>query len=109
LHQGGWEIGNVDTEEIEPGERKEELGLNASEMIYLGAMWIAHGYSNQKQHVFPATGLLPTEANPHPEDQDLITDSVTISESEKMMADGAIRDCCTPSAWGLYPPWKARQ
>jgi ADP-ribose pyrophosphatase len=109
LPQGGWEMGDVNPEELARGELKEELGLEADEMTYLGAMWIAYGYSNQKQHVFLATGLTPTEKDPDPEEHDLVGYSVTIAEFEKMMLDGVIRDCSTLSAWGLYLLWKARK
>lgn len=108
LPQGGWEMSGVDPEELARGELKEELGLHADQMIYLGTMWIAYGFAHQKQHVFLAMGLTPTEKDPDPEEHDLATHSVTIFEFEQMMLDGTIRDCCTLSAWGLYLLWKAR-
>jgi 8-oxo-dGTP pyrophosphatase MutT (NUDIX family) len=106
LPQGGWEMGNVDPEELARGELKEELGLHAAQMVYLGSMWIAYGYSNQKQHVFLATGLTATEKDPDPEEHDLVAHSLPIAEFEKMMLDGTIQDCCTLSAWGLYQMWR---
>ena len=109
LPQGGWEQSEVDPEELARGELKEELGLHAASMIYLGTLWIAYGFSNQKQHVFLATGLTPTEKDPDPEEHDLIVQSVTIPEFERMMRDGVIRDSCTLAAWGLYLLWKNRQ
>jgi ADP-ribose pyrophosphatase len=109
LPQGGWEMGNVDPEELARGELKEELGLHADQMVYLGFIWIAYGYSKQKQHVFFATGLTHTEKEPDPEEHDLVAHSVTVPEFEQMMLDGAIRDTSTIAAWGLYLLWKARQ
>jgi ADP-ribose pyrophosphatase len=109
LPQGGWEMSDVDPEELARGELKEELGLHAADMIYLGTIWIAYGFANQKQHVFLATGLTPTETDPDPEEHDLVAHSVTIAEFEKMMLDGVIRDSCTISAWGLYLLWKNRR
>ena len=109
LPQGGWEMGNIDPEELARGELKEELGLDAAQMTYLGTLWIAYGFANQKQHVFLATGLTPTEKQPDPEEHDLTAHSVSITEFEKMMLDGVIRDNCTLSAWGLYLIWKACQ
>lgn len=108
LPQGGWEMGDIDPEELARGELKEELGLDAAQMTYLGTLWIAYGFANQKQHVFLATGLTPTENEPDPEEHDLTAHSVSIAEFEKMMLDGVIRDNCTLSAWGLYLIWKAR-
>jgi ADP-ribose pyrophosphatase len=106
LPQGGWETSDVDPEELARGELKEELGLHAAGMTYLGTIWIAYGFANQKQHVFLATGLTPTETDPDPEEHDLVAHSVTIAEFEKMMLEGAIRDSCTLSAWNLYLLWK---
>jgi 8-oxo-dGTP pyrophosphatase MutT (NUDIX family) len=109
LPQGGWEMGEVDAEELARGELKEEIGLDAREMIYLGTLWIAYGFANQKQHVFLATGLTPTEKEPDPEEHDLVVHSASLEEFERMMLDGTIRDNCTLSAWGLYLLWKNRQ
>src|SRR5271170_562283 len=44
LPQGGWEMGDVDPEELARGELKEELGLHAAQMTYLGTLWIAYGF-----------------------------------------------------------------
>ncbi len=109
LPQGGWEMGDIDPEELARGELKEELGLHAACMTYLGTLWIAYGFANQKQHVFLATGLTRTETEPDPEEHDLVLRTATIPEFERMMLDGVIRDNCTLSAWGLYLLWKSRQ
>ncbi len=45
LPQGGWETDSVDPEELARGELKEETGLHAAEMTYLGFLWIAYGFS----------------------------------------------------------------
>jgi 8-oxo-dGTP pyrophosphatase MutT (NUDIX family) len=109
LPQGGWETADVDAEEMARGELKEELGFHADRMIYLGFAWIAYGFARQKQHVFLALGLSGTDKDPDPEEHDLISHSVPIIEFEQMMLDGAIRDCSTLAAWGLYLLWKSRQ
>jgi 8-oxo-dGTP pyrophosphatase MutT (NUDIX family) len=90
------------------GELKEELGLIAAEMTYLGWLWIAYGFTRQKHHVFLATGLTETERDPDPEEHDLQVHCVSVEEFEQMMLDGTIRDNCTVSAWGLYLLWKKR-
>ena len=109
LPQGGWEMQVENSEELARGELKEELGLEAKEMTYLGTLWIAYGFANQKQHVFLATGLTPTDKEPDPEEHDLVARSVPVKEFEEMMLSGVIRDNCTLSAWGLYLLWKARR
>ncbi|HEY1581242.1 MAG TPA: NUDIX hydrolase [Terracidiphilus sp.] len=102
LPQGGWEMEVSDPEELARGELKEETGLHAAEMIYLGFLWIAYGYSNQKQHVFLATGLTLQDRDPDDEEHDLIIHTKPIEDFEQMMLDGRIRDASTIGAWGMY-------
>ncbi len=109
LPQGGWEMEVEDPEELARGELKEEIGVDAAEMHYLGWLWIAYGFTRQKQHVFLATGLTATEKAPDPEEYDLVVRSVAVEDFEEMMLNGTIRDNCTLSAWALYLLWKARQ
>jgi ADP-ribose pyrophosphatase len=106
LPQGGWETAGVDPEELARGELREETGYSASSMIYLGTMYIAYGFANQKQHVFLATGLTHVGTDFDAEEHDLTLHSFTIAEFEQMMLDGAIRDASTLAAWGLYKIWK---
>jgi 8-oxo-dGTP pyrophosphatase MutT (NUDIX family) len=109
LPQGGWEMEIANPEELACGELKEETGLLAAEVIHLGTLWIAYGFTRQKQHVFLATGLTQSQREPDAEEHDLVVHSVTVDEFEQMMLDGRIRDNCTVAAWGLYLMWKARQ
>lgn len=109
LPQGGWEMEVEDPEELARGELKEEMGLDAAEMTLLGTLWIAYGFTRQRQHVFLATGLTPTEKDPDAEEHDLVVRSVAVEDFEEMMLNGAVRDGCTLSAWGLYLLWKARR
>jgi 8-oxo-dGTP pyrophosphatase MutT (NUDIX family) len=109
LPQGGWEMEVENPEELARGELREELGLEASEMIQLGTLWIAYGFTRQRQHVFLATGLNQATREPDAEEHDLVARSFSIVEFEQMMLDGRIRDNCTVSAWGLYRMWKERK
>jgi hypothetical protein len=72
-------------------------------------MWIAYGFTRQKQHVFLATGLTSSERELDAEEHDLTVRSVSVEEFERMMLSGEIRDNSTLAAWGLYLMWKARQ
>jgi ADP-ribose pyrophosphatase len=108
LPQGGWETSGVDPEELARGELREETGLQAATMTYLGSLWIAYGFARQKQYVFLATGLTPSTADPDPEEHDLVVRTATVAEFERMLLDGAIQDACTLAAWGLYRLWKDR-
>jgi len=109
LPQGTWERAIEDPEELARGELREELGMEAARMTRLGAMWIAYGFARQREHIFLATGLTPTEKKPDAEEHDLVVHSVPIAEFERMMLDGTIRDECTLAAWGLYLLWKGKQ
>jgi ADP-ribose pyrophosphatase len=109
LPQGGWEMEIDSPEELARGELREELGLDAATMTYLGTLWIAYGFTRQKQHVYLAAGLTQRERQPDPEEHDLTVRCIAVDEFEQMMIDGKIRDGCTVAAWGLYLLWKARQ
>jgi 8-oxo-dGTP pyrophosphatase MutT (NUDIX family) len=109
LPQGGWEIEIDDPEELARGELKEETGLHAAEMVYIGFLWIAYGFARQKQHVFFATGLTLHERDPDDEEHDMTILTKPLEEFEQMMLDGRIRDASTVGAWGLYLMWRSRQ
>lgn len=109
LPQGGWETAEVDPEELARGELREETGFEASTMTYLGTIYIAYGFANQKQHIFLATGLTHVGTDFDAEEHDLTLHSFTIAEFEQMMLDGTIRDGCTLASWGLYKIWKEKQ
>ena len=109
LPQGGWETEIDNPEELARGELKEELGLDATEMICLGRLWIAYGYARQEEHVFLATGLTHSGKEPDDEEHDLVTRRAPIKEVEEMMRAGIIRDGCTLAAWALYQIWKSNQ
>jgi ADP-ribose pyrophosphatase len=109
LPQGGWETEIDNPEELARGELREETGLHADEMTYLGFLWIAYGFSRQKQHVFLATGLTLKERDPDDEEHDLIIHTRSLEDFEQMMLDGRIRDASTIATWGLYLSWKNKR
>jgi 8-oxo-dGTP pyrophosphatase MutT (NUDIX family) len=109
LPQGGWEMEIKNPEELARGELREETGLEAARMTLLGQLWIAYGFTRQRQHVFLATGLRQSAKDPDAEEHDLTVRSVPVAEFEEMMLTGVIRDSSTLSAWGLYLIWKKHQ
>jgi 8-oxo-dGTP pyrophosphatase MutT (NUDIX family) len=109
LPQGGWEMAIEDPEELARGELREETGLHAAAMTYLGSTWIAYGFTRQKQHVFLATGLTHAEKNPDEEEHDIVVRNMPVAEFEDMMREGKVCDGCTLAAWALYLLWKNRE
>lgn len=102
LPQGGWERSDINPEELARGELKEETGLIADTMKFLGTTYVAYGYANQKMHIFIATGLQHGPKQPDAEEHDLQLHRVPIREFEAMLRDGRIPDVCTLAAWGMY-------
>ncbi|HUZ97062.1 MAG TPA: NUDIX hydrolase [Edaphobacter sp.] len=107
--QGGWELAEVDAEEMARGELREETGLTAARMTHLATLQIAYGVMNQQQHVFLAEGLTMGEAEPDVEEHDLVVRRVSVGDFERMLLGGVIVDNCSVAAWGLYKVWRERQ
>jgi ADP-ribose pyrophosphatase len=107
--QGGWEKPDVDIRELAAGELREETGLRAGVLQYLGPMYVAYGFCSQQQHAFLATELTSGETSFDPEEHDLTLHTVAVAEFEQMLREGRIKDCCTIAAWGLYKVWKESQ
>jgi ADP-ribose pyrophosphatase len=102
LPQGSWEQEpGADPMEMARGELREETGIDAAQMIYAGHLFEACGYSNQGFHIFLATGLRRGTADLEREEQDLVTREFTLSEVERMIRDGEIKDATTIAAFGL--------
>ena len=87
--------------EMARGELREETGLDAAKMTYVGHLFEACGYSNQSFHIFLATGLRHGDADREHEEQDLVTRDFVLSEVERMICDGQIKDATTVAALGL--------
>jgi 8-oxo-dGTP pyrophosphatase MutT (NUDIX family) len=102
LPQGSWEqASGTEPLEMARGELREETGLEAARMIYAGHLFEACGYSNQGFHIFLASGLRRGNADLEREEQDLVTREFTLSEVERMIRDGEIKDATTVAAFGL--------
>ncbi len=108
LPQGGWEMDNVDPEALARGELREETGLTAGRFTYLGSMYIAYGFANQKQHVFLAEDLRQGNHDRDDEEHDLTVTRMPIAEFEQLILESRIPDVCTLAAWGLYKTWLGR-
>ena len=100
--QGSWEQNpSAEPIEVARGELREETGLRAGRIDYLGHLFIAYGITTQGFHVFRATELTQGERAPEKEEQDLIVKRVSITEFEQMIRTGRIKDAASISAWAL--------
>jgi 8-oxo-dGTP pyrophosphatase MutT (NUDIX family) len=100
--QGSWEEKpGTDPLEVARGELREETGLDADRIIHAGHLFEAYGYSNQGYHVYLATGLRRGDTDRDHEEQDLVAQQFPLSECERMMRDGEIKDATTLAAFGL--------
>jgi len=108
LPQGGWEVAEVDPEELARGELREETGMSAAKMTLLTKLWIAYGAMRQIHHVYLAEELTPGETERDPEEHDMTVHRVSVSEFEAMLLDGRVMDNCTAAAWGVYQVWKKK-
>lgn len=97
--QGHFEHTNI--EETVRTELREETGLSAKEITCIGSFALAPGHHTQICSVYLATGL--TQGSPEREESeaDMQVKLVTLSELEKMIIEGVIKDGPTIAAVGI--------
>ena len=100
--QGSLEKNGVDPAEIAREELQAETGLVAAKLEYLGEIYIACGYANQKTYAFAATGLTQAARQPDAEEHDLAVHKASLAELQRLIRDNVIKDAQTLAAWGLY-------
>ena len=102
LPQGAWEDNpDADHALLAAGELKEETGLVANKMQYLGDQYLAYGFCNQKYHIYFATELTFTQISLDPEEEGLITQKFSLDTFESMIISGEIQDASTVNAYGI--------
>lgn len=102
LPMGMWEQRPDATPEmIAAGELNEETGLVAADMRHAGVLFQGAGYSNQKGHVFLATGLTQQDDAREVTEQDMISRLVPLSEVEAMICDGRVTCMVSIAAIGM--------
>ena len=102
LPQGSWENKpNADPAAIAAGELREETGLLAGKMQYVGHQYLAYGYSNQGYHIYLATELQQLGNALDQEEEGLITKSFTLELFEAMIIAGEIKDATSVNAYNL--------
>ncbi len=100
--QGSWEATpDADPLAVARGELAEETGLQAKSMEHLGYLYEAYGFSTQGFDVYLATELSRGTAAPTIEEEDLRVEHVTVSDFERLVRDGQIKDAPSVAAYGL--------
>lgn len=101
LPQGSWEDGEVDALALAKAELREETGLLAGSMSHVAHLFLGYGYSTQAYNLFLASDLQEGERQLDAEEQGLVCRAFDVSEVERMILDGAIKDATTVAAFGV--------
>jgi len=99
---GAWEDNpGADPADLARGELREETGLVAGRLDYVGFLYFAYGISSQGFHLYRATDLVQGERDLEHTEQDLVVKRVTVAEFEALCRDNVIRDSASIAAWAL--------
>lgn len=102
LPQGSWECSrDAAPEDVARGELKEETGLSAGKMEYVGYQKLAQGYSAQGYHIYLATELTFTGQQLEEEEYGLTVKKIKISAFAQLIRDGKITDATSVTAFLL--------
>lgn len=102
LPQGSWECAPQEEPlRVAAGELREETGLVAAKMQWVGYQKLAQGYSSQGYHIFLAEELTHYQQQLDAEEVGLTTRMVTISEYETLIREGLITDATSVTAYLL--------
>ena len=102
LPMGMWEERpDATPAQVAAGELAEETGLVAGAMAAVGTLFQGAGYSNQRGHLFVATGLTQGPAGREASEGDMVARRFPLAEVEAMIGDGRITCMVTVAAFGL--------
>jgi ADP-ribose pyrophosphatase len=89
-------------------EVREETGHGVRQLMRLGELCLAPGYSEERLHVFHAQ--LSAEAGDRAPDEDEVVETVLMTKNdfETLLGDGGVVDAKTLAAWQLYKARLAR-
>lgn len=101
--QGSSELDpDISPEQVAVAELAEKTGIVAADMVKLGKLFQAYGYSNQGIHIFLATGLTVGTPTPHAEQAGLVARAFSRAECDDMILSGSISDLSTVAAFHLF-------
>jgi ADP-ribose pyrophosphatase len=102
LPQGSWEQApEADALEVARGELRQETGLIARRMTYVGHLFQGYGYATQDYCIFLAEDLQQSTAELDHEEQGLIAQCFPSAAVARMIREGEIKDASTVAALGL--------
>ena len=102
LPQGSWEMSpTAAPEEVAAGELREETGLSAGKLDYVGYQKLAQGYSTQGYHIYLATQLTFSGQQLDEEEYGLSVRKMKISEFRALILEGKITDATSVTAFLL--------
>lgn len=83
-------------DEAAPRELGEETGQRAGSWLTLGSFWTAPGFTDERMHLYLASGLAPLEGYRGPDvDERLDVERLDWREAVAMAVDGSIEDAKT--------------
>jgi 8-oxo-dGTP pyrophosphatase MutT (NUDIX family) len=98
----GPDLVDVEPAALAERELREETGLRAESMVFLGLLDVAPGMSSQRGRVFLATGITEGQHEREYEEQDMHSAWFSRGELEQMIVDGEITDAQSIAAWALF-------
>jgi 8-oxo-dGTP pyrophosphatase MutT (NUDIX family) len=82
-------------------ELREETGLVANSMVFMGTIMQGPGYCSQRGHVFLATELTQGPTQRELTELDMVTRDVSIPEFESLVRDGTVAEAMSLSTFAL--------
>lgn len=102
LPQGSWELApGAKPEDVAAGELREETGLVAGRLAYVGYQKLAQGYSAQGYHIYLATDLTHRQQELDPEEYGLTARTIAKTDFLRLILDGEISDATSVTAFLL--------
>ncbi|HAT1573125.1 NUDIX domain-containing protein [Kluyvera cryocrescens] len=102
LPQGSWETSpTAAPEEVAAGELREETGLRAGKLEYVGYQKLAQGYSAQGYHIYLATELTHSGQQLDEEEYGLTVKKMKIADFRALILQGKISDATSVTAFLL--------